>query len=164
MNWARDNLESLPVNRSVVVAEVQHQGRGQRGNQFLSQKGGLYISMPLKPRMSEGWEKIIIQSLSAHTQRWLFLEFGIEATIKAPNDLLVGNAKIMGVLVETVFWGNELQSLILGAGLNVAQKFKHAKLPFEAVSITELTGRDLDPREVLPSWLQEWDPWTEGWL
>jgi len=164
MNWARDNLSTLPVNRCVVVAEVQHQGRGQRGRQFVSGPGGLYISMPLKPKIKEGWDEALIRSLSVHTKTWLESEYGIMSHIKPPNDLLVGNAKIMGVLIETVYLGNELQSLILGAGLNVSQKFKEEEYPFEAVSIAEIVKIDLNPRQVLSSWLLNWNPWSEGLL
>src|SRR5467141_1836040 len=84
----------------VLFAETQTVGRGQRGNVWESAAGkGLWFSVLLRPQMTLT-NSLQLTSWAAATVRESLLQFGIEAITKAPNDILVRDKKVAGVLVE----------------------------------------------------------------
>lgn len=92
----------------MVVADEQDEGRGRRGRTWVSSPGGLYASLlvPSDPLLSLRAGIAVATALAA---------FGIEARLKWPNDVLVGERKIAGILIETV--GDRA---IVGIGVNRA--------------------------------------------
>jgi BirA family biotin operon repressor/biotin-[acetyl-CoA-carboxylase] ligase len=106
----------------VVFAEHQSAGRGQRGNRWASASHlGLWFSVLLRPNIpltaSARLTMWAAQAIAAAIQS----ETGLEAVIKPPNDVFVGNRKVAGVLVETKA-GRGLQfDAIVGIGVNLNQ-------------------------------------------
>ncbi len=102
-----------------LMATEQKQGRGQRERTWISPPGNLYLSWywpePGKiQNAAPGWNPMT--SLLAGELTAAALEsFGAEVRIKWPNDLLVNNKKVCGILVE-----NRGGRLIVGIGLNLA--------------------------------------------
>ena len=106
----------------VVVADHQTRGRGRRGRTWASVPGqGLYFSALLRP----GWP--------AAEAPWLGVLAGLAAwqavrdlgaaaaTVKWPNDVMVGGRKLGGVLVEPRIAAGRVDFAVLGIGINVAQ-------------------------------------------
>ena len=67
--------------------------------------------------------------------------FGINAYIKRPNDIYLNNKKLCGVLIETSYCGDKLESVIIGVGLNINNEKFPAKLCEIATSIYKETKR-----------------------
>ena len=108
------------VNHGVVVTStVQTKGRGRSDHTWRSEKGNLYFSYLLKDKLSH---QLIFQELMkvSVTICRVLKELGIKASIKYPNDILVNQKKIAGILIETKSDG-ELEYIITGVGLNVNQ-------------------------------------------
>ena len=76
------------------------------------------------------------------------LEKGVEARIKWPNDIWVGDKKICGILIENALDGQKVRYSIIGIGFNLNETGWPPELP-NPVSLKELTGRDYSPREEL---------------
>jgi BirA family biotin operon repressor/biotin-[acetyl-CoA-carboxylase] ligase len=72
--------------------------------------------------------------------------YGLGAQVKWPNDVLVGNHKLAGVLVEASWLGEELQAAILGIGINVALDSvpPAGELDFPATSVEAALGSPVD--------------------
>lgn len=162
MDWARENTHLLPANRSMVVAFEQTAGRGTRQKQFVSSRGGIYLTMVLRPVLTEGWEQRLITSLARYTCRWLEECYALPSQIKAPNDLLVDGKKIMGSMVETVFMGNVMELCLFGCGFNVSQDFRLGDYDFQATSLAEHRPMVQKPATLLWEWIGAWDPEQEG--
>jgi len=79
-------------------------------------------------------------------------KFGLESKIKWPNDLLIGNEKIAGVLIENQIKGDKIASSIVGIGLNVNQADFEG---FKATSLFLQTGSKLPTNEVLMTFVNE---------
>ena len=114
--------DGLAEHGSVILAENQTNGRGQRGSEWQSQKGkNILTSFIFKfPELDPQF----LFRINAFVSIALidFLEnHGIEAQIKWPNDILVNSKKICGILVENKLAGNALAYSIAGFGLNVNQ-------------------------------------------
>jgi BirA family biotin operon repressor/biotin-[acetyl-CoA-carboxylase] ligase len=106
---ARELALSGTGEGSVIIAEVQEHGRGRHGRTWLSPLGGLYASIVLRqdPLLSLRVGVAIARALR---------EIDISAMLKWPNDVLVQERKIAGILIEAIE-----QWAIVGVGVNIEQ-------------------------------------------
>ena len=139
--------ESVPEG-TVVVTNHQTAGRGQRGNRWESEPGtNLTCSVVLKPTfltVADQFDVSMVTSLALHD----YLGEVIDDTIavKWPNDILVNEFKIAGVLIDNQIVGQQFSNMVVGIGLNVNQKmFSSGK----ATSMFNVTGGVFNIEEVL---------------
>ena len=133
---------------SVIMADFQTKGKGQRGKEWQSEPGeNLLCSMIVQPtsiRASEQFYLTMAVSLAIYET---LIDLGIEEVqIKWPNDIYVKGKKICGILIESNLSGDRFDNVILGMGLNVNQKI--FSLPL-ATSLGVELGVILNRREVL---------------
>ena len=107
----------------VITSDFQSRGKGQFNNSWESFSGkNLLISVVIsfKKKVKRKFDLNIISSLAVLDT---LNELGFKNTsIKWPNDVLIGNKKIAGILIETKSKGNEIYKSIIGLGLNVNQE------------------------------------------
>lgn len=134
---------SLP-HGSVYRALSQTAGRGQRGNSWEAAPGlNLTFSMLLRPhsvRPAEAFAVSMLSSLSIADvlQRHL----GRQVLIKWPNDIYVGDRKLVGILIENAF-SSAIDHSIIGVGINVNQREFLSDAP-NPVSMFQLSNRVFD--------------------
>jgi BirA family biotin operon repressor/biotin-[acetyl-CoA-carboxylase] ligase len=130
---AKTLAEKRAAEWTVVVSEVQTQGRGRSGRSWKSPKGGLWFSLIIRRKISI--DRIpLLQFLFVNALRKGIEEvYGVQSEVKWPNDLVVGWKKLAGVLIETKISGPELVYAIVGIGLNV--NLTAEQLPRGATSI-----------------------------
>tara|TARA_B100000809_G_scaffold47690_1_gene42374 strand:- start:32989 stop:33741 length:753 start_codon:yes stop_codon:yes gene_type:complete len=106
----------------VVVAENQSSGRGQKGSLWESEDGkNLTFSILLKPNIPISKQFIISKSISLGIIAFLN-DLGLNLLkIKWPNDIYCNDKKIAGILIENSIKGNNINSSVVGIGLNVNQ-------------------------------------------
>ena len=128
---------------SIVIADAQTAGRGRLGRSFQSARGhGLYLSVLWRAEGAvQRW--MILPALAAvAASRAVERSAGLQVQIKWPNDLVLGDKKVGGILPESVLLGSEM-AVVLGIGINVTQR----KEDFEgevadiAASLEMLAGR-----------------------
>lgn len=121
-NYALAHLNEL-VHGSVVQAEIQSAGRGQFENKwFSSVPGNIYISIVIKPEIDnpDKYIKFITKYSAEVILKVLSSYISFEKIkIKLPNDVLVEDRKIAGVLTETKFLGNKCLGVVVGIGVNL---------------------------------------------
>ena len=142
--YAKRNC-SLIQDQTIIVAKTQTAGRGRLSRRWLSEPGGLYFSVVLKPTQIDFLPNLTqLMALSVcQTLRTL----QAEAWLKWPNDVLVNHKKICGILSEAVTSANGFDALVLGVGININQKdLSQAGQP--AVSLVKL-GIKTDAETVL---------------
>lgn len=115
--------ETKAVNGLVILADEQTEGRGQRGAKWQSLPGeNLLFSFYIEyNKLEVKQQQCITHATSLAIQKCLDF-FDIESKIKWPNDIVVGNKKIAGILIENQFQGNKIKSSNIGIGLNVLQQ------------------------------------------
>lgn len=134
---------------SVIMADYQTQGRGQRGNSWQSVSSeNLMFSLAFKPVYTLE-QHIRLSWFSALMWQQCLLRFGLKAHIKWPNDLYVGKQKIGGILIEQQLKGAQLEWSILGCGINVNE----APELGQATSIFKETNQRFKPLTVLAEYL-----------
>ncbi len=143
----------------VVFAETQTAGRGQRGNVWESAaRKGLWFSVLLRPQIPLT-DSIQLTSWAAGCVCQILFQFGIEAIIKPPNDILVGDRKIAGVLIEMRAQPRAPHIAIVGIGINVnhsPQDFS-AAIRDRATSFAIIRSCEIDRTAIAISLLRRLD-------
>ncbi|TFG78733.1 MAG: biotin--[acetyl-CoA-carboxylase] ligase, partial [Flavobacteriales bacterium] len=108
---------------TVVVANQQNSGRGQMGSKWTSEPGKNLIMSVLKifndlPAEQQFSLNVCVSLAVFDTLKSLEIP---KLSIKWPNDILSGNLKIGGILIENSLLGTQIRSAIIGLGLNVNQ-------------------------------------------
>ena len=103
---------------TVVIAEEQTAGRGRDGRTWHSPVGGVWLGMLLRPARAElGVISVRVGLAVEDAVDALLGRF--ETRLKWPNDVLLGERKLAGILCEGRWHGDTLQWLALGVGVNV---------------------------------------------
>jgi BirA family transcriptional regulator, biotin operon repressor / biotin---[acetyl-CoA-carboxylase] ligase len=146
--WAADGAPDL----SLVYAEEQTAGRGRSSRQWLTPSASaLAFSLVLRPRAGEETSLQMFTALGALAVCETLGGLGMEAQIKWPNDVLLNGRKVCGVLAEAVWLGEEIDSIVLGIGVNVKREAvpMAETLNFPATSLEAEAGRSFDRSGIL---------------
>ena len=98
----------------IVIANRMEKGRGRYGNSWISEPGGLYMSIGFKNKTVDFSKKLLI--ITPICILYVLTFYQINAKIKIPNDIYYENKKICGILIEM-----KENEVVLGIGLNVNQ-------------------------------------------
>lgn len=129
---------------TVILSYNQQNGRGQRGTPWNSEPyKNIAFSIYLKHIYAILSNQHFLSCAVALAVKDLLQENGITAKIKWPNDLLVEDKKISGILIENQLSGKDWISSIVGIGMNVNQSFT-SETDFAATSMTKLLNKELD--------------------
>lgn len=155
---AKKFAEEGAVEGTAVIAGAQSAGRGRLGREWISPRGGIWISVVLRPPSMRPVQKLtLIAGLAvAETLRKLY---GLKAVLKWPNDVLIGTKKICGILAEGAFEGEVPLYVIIGIGINANINLQSLpkSLRTEATSIRRLLRHDISLNELVAGLLKTLD-------
>lgn len=121
---------------AVILAEEQVKGKGRHGRPWTSPpKGGIYMSCILRPTMEPNEIPKITLLAAVAVAKAIRVASGLEAIIKWPNDILVNNNKVCGILTEMKAEQDTIDFVVIGIGINVNTAARH--LPKGATSLKE---------------------------
>ncbi len=141
---------------TVVLAEEQTAGRGRFGRYWVSPPGNLYLSVLLRPSVT--MLPCLIMLASIAVVRVIRRGTGLDAAVKWPNDVLIGNSKVCGILVESVLDGSDVKYAVVGIGVNVGFDASQIKgLSQRATGLAKEVGGSVDQAALLRHLLQEMD-------
>jgi BirA family biotin operon repressor/biotin-[acetyl-CoA-carboxylase] ligase len=120
---------------TVVVAGEQTGGRGRLQRSWLSPQGSIALSLVLYPGVAELPSLIMVASLAV--ARSIEAATGLKPRLKWPNDVLVGDRKVSGILVESQLRGGGVDYAVIGIGVNV--NFRASDFPEIAPAATSLS-------------------------
>ena len=136
---------------TVVVSNKQTDGVGRLGRKWESPEGGLYISVVLRPNVSPGELAILPLIAGLSVSKAISTTCLIETTVKWPNDLLIEEKKVSGILSQSSLKGDEIEYAILGIGLNVNNSMEglHHDIRRKSTSLGAACGKPQDRSELL---------------
>ena len=114
---ARKIAESSDKEQILILARRQYNGRGRRGNRWISLHGGLWFSIILQSRDPPS-DAVKLMFIMATAVVETVRQLGIKATLKWPNDVLVGGKKICGIMSEGKVSQGIIERVTIGVGLN----------------------------------------------
>ncbi|HXX56552.1 MAG TPA: biotin--[acetyl-CoA-carboxylase] ligase [Thermodesulfovibrionales bacterium] len=104
---------------TVVIAESQTKGKGRLGRTWASLSGtNIYMSLILRPGITSGNATFLTMAASIACARALREGTALPITIKWPNDLMIGNKKVGGILTEIKSAGERIIFAVIGIGIN----------------------------------------------
>lgn len=140
----------------VCIAAEQTAGRGQRQRKWLTgASNALTFSLVLKPDQEESL-LMLLQISGFAVVTALKKCCAVNATLKWPNDVLVGGKKVCGILAEGTFIGSTLDRFVVGIGLNT-NGAPAESLGETAVSLSSVLDREIDHTELLACLLNEFE-------
>jgi len=102
---------------TVVIAESQKSGRGRCSRRWLSPRGGVWFSVLLRPQLKLSEATILTLMAGVAVAKAVTELTGLDARLKWPNDVMVGERKLCGILTESASFGSHY-SIVIGVGLN----------------------------------------------
>ncbi len=141
--WAASGAPDL----SLVYAEEQTSGRGRGGRRWFTPPGAaLAFSLILRPVPDQQPPMAFFTALGALAVCEALRAHDLPAQIKWPNDVLLRRRKVCGILVEAIWSGSRLESVVLGIGLNVSASAvpPPESLNFPATSVEAESSHPVD--------------------
>jgi len=155
MDIARDLARKNCPNLTAVIAGRQTQGRGRLKRRWLSDDGGLYFTMVLRPSLPVQLSFRVNFLASLTLARVIREVLQIEAKVKWPNDILVDEHKISGMLSELEAEADRVSFINIGMGINVNNDPSGAEP--KASSLQKIAGRPISRKDLLTRFLDEFN-------
>ncbi|MEW6619954.1 MAG: biotin--[acetyl-CoA-carboxylase] ligase [bacterium] len=138
---------------TLVIAEIQTEGKGQPSKTWISPKGGLWFSLVLTPTLmninqASGLTILVALSIARAIKEMTNLNI----LIKWPNDLYLNNKKVGGILTESSTVEVAVRYIIIGVGINV--NVDSQTLPSKATSLKDALGKEIPIIEILAKILE----------
>lgn len=136
--YAMDLLPQAPKEGTVIWADHQYAGKGQKGNQWTAEPGlNLTFSLIIYPHLPAeriyGLSQVAAIALQQTVQEHLPQ---VSVQLKWPNDLLINGQKAAGILIENQLEGSKVKASVIGIGLNVQQRSFPPELARRATSLS----------------------------
>jgi len=148
---------------TVIIAERQSAGKGRLGRKWFSPEGGIWLSIILYPRLSPSYISritlmtavVVVKAIEKCTQ--------IKTQIKWPNDILINNKKVCGILTEMSAELDIINWVVVGIGVNV--NIKRQEFPKgireRTTSLKEVLGKEISRVKLVQIFLQEFEKYYE---
>ncbi|MFA5927951.1 MAG: biotin--[acetyl-CoA-carboxylase] ligase [Candidatus Margulisiibacteriota bacterium] len=154
-----DEMKSLARNGAkdgeVVVAEKQTSGRGRQGRSWFADEESLTFSILYRP------QERAIDVAEWTTKAGQAVAKGITQVVKVPvrlewpNDLIVDNEKIGGILIESASQGQSIDYIVVGVGINVNNSNFPDPIKQSASSLKQKAGKEIDKKVLLFAVIKE---------
>ena len=155
MRVARELAHGGCDHLTVVTADRQSKGRGRLTRTWHSQSGGLYFTVVVRPMLPPLLSPRVNFAACLALVKTLRDGFDVEAAVKWPNDVLVAESKIAGILSEMEAEADRIAYINVGIGLNVNND--PTPLESRAVSLKQICRRPISRKEILIDFLDRFE-------
>ncbi len=139
----------------VIVADNQLLGRGRKGTSWISEPGNLLLSILLKPDVKH---LEVLQPMTAIcVQKAVRAITDIDMNLKWPNDLIVRQTKVGGILLESSVKNDCLEYVVIGIGVNLMLSKKPHNPNYIVSDLSEFGAKTLDRSSLLREILSNLD-------
>lgn len=155
------------VEGTIVVAEEQTSGRGRMARQWHSPKGtGIWTSFIIRPNIPIQKAPQLTLLTAVAAVRAIDSLLDVDIHIKWPNDLLINGKKVCGILTELQAEENQIQSIIIGVGINVNQSANDFsnELRTIATSLSIESNRTVDRAKLLQEFCYQFEKFYETYI
>jgi len=154
MDVARQEARQGAIEGTVVIAGEQTAGKGREKRVWFSPRGSLALSIILYPAMTYLPYLIMLASLAV--VRSIEAVTGLKAQVKWPNDVLINDKKVCGILIESDLRGNDVTYAVIGIGINVNFRLSHfPKILHIATSLADELGKEVSRLDLIRCLLVE---------
>lgn len=159
-NYAKKIAYNGCSDGAIVISEKQTNGRGRVGREWKSHNSdGLWFSIVLRPDLEPEYIKIITFAAAIAIVEGIYEALGIVCGIKWPNDIILDNCKLGGILTELSAEPEHINYVVVGMGININQD-KSAfddDIKDKAISLKMHTGKTVSRVRLLESILSKFE-------
>jgi len=160
-DYAKQHLKDLE-DGTVISAKIQSAGKGQFGRIWLSSEEDVKISLVIKQDI-ENKNVYDFSLIPAAALLKLLFKLNINAKVKWPNDIIVNDRKIAGILVETSFVSDKLIGIVIGVGLNISDDNK-LELRNQIISLRELIEFIPNKNDIIKDFIEHFNDLFDDYL
>ncbi len=160
-NYAQAKKAEAAQGPLVIVAREQTNGKGLGENEWLSEKNkNLTLSILLKPEDYDIENPFMLNKITSLSVKEFTSKYikGKDKYIKWPNDILLGDKKVAGILIENTLIGEKFTSSVIGVGININQQVFPEHLPNPTSFYLE-AQKTFDLDTLLPVFLAIFEKW-----
>lgn len=140
---------------SVFFADEQTAGRGRGDHRWQSNAGqGLYVSVLLRPRIGAATLPLVPLAAGLAAAEAVLKASKLQVDLRWPNDLLIGERKAGGILVESKTEGTGVAFVVIGIGINVHQREFDPGLSTPGTSLDVAAGAPISRQSLLLALLE----------
>ncbi len=154
--FAKELANKNVKDGTIIVSDVQTQGRGRKDRTWFSPKGGLWFSVILYPDLPPQKSMMLTMAASISVFEGIKKTTGIVPIIKWPNDLLINKKKICGILTEIDAELDKINFAVIGIGINVNNTL-YKDLEKYATTLTKEHGKNVLRVNLLKCILKNFD-------
>lgn len=148
-DYIKENAQKL-MDGTVVTTREQTKGKGRLGRIWKNKKDDdISFSFLLRPELSPMEVSAITPLCGLAVAKGLNRYFDFDAKIKWPNDIIVGNKKICGMLTEMSCEFDRLEYLVVGIGVNVMSKAFPEEIAHKATSCVLQSNKEINKNQLL---------------
>ena len=155
----KDNVHGL-----VVIAESQKKGRGRHGKEWISPYGGIWLSIVIfQPKIQANCISLLPLVTALVVRDTIDEGTGLNAKLKWPNDVVINEKKVSGILLDAATEQERILYVIIGIGLNANIDITKDKTisTFDSIDMTslknELSGRSVDRKKFTQLLLEKFE-------
>ena len=158
-----DEIKNPKYNQDIntlLLSFMQSRARGRKDNKWISQLGNLFLSINYKFDINSNI--FLINYLSGIVICDVvksFLEDSNKVILKWPNDILINNKKVAGILIETESEGNKFKSIYIGAGINL--KKSPDNVIYNTTSLKEEGVKKISKKEFINRITSKFNYWEK---
>lgn len=143
---SKKNIE----NGAIVITDNQTSGKGTHGRIWNTDKNkNITMTIILKPMCNINKLEGITIHIAELIKKVIYNLYGYELQIKEPNDLMLNNKKICGILTECISSSNIVKCVYIGIGFNVNQDIFVEEIECIATSLKKEFGKDFNREEII---------------
>lgn len=142
---------------AVFLTEQQTEGRSKRGGRFYSAERGLYLSLLLQPDCGPAGLPTFCAAMLRATADAVKAVTGVMPEVRFPNELFVNGKKLCGMLTEVHLEAESEALAYLIAGIGIYCNNQEFPAGIDAVSLRQLTGREIDRNQLAAELLNRLD-------
>ena len=149
---------------TLIITERQSAGKGRLGREWFSPVGGIWLSIILYPQLSPSYISRITLMTAVAVVKAIKICTQIESQIKWPNDILINEKKVCGILTEMSAELDIINWVVVGIGINV--NIDHQDFPEDiqknTISLKEILGKKVLRVKLVQTFLQEFEKYYES--
>lgn len=150
---AKRRLNDLS-NGTIIIADKQINGKGTKGKVWYTNNGNIAMTIILKPKCKiERLSNLTIKIAEVMIDAICNI-YKCQLEIKKPNDILLNNKKICGILTESKSLGDDVESILIGIGLNVNEIKFEKKLEEIATSLKKEFKKEFNREEIIVEFIE----------
>jgi len=148
---------------TLIIAERQSAGKGRLGREWFSPAGGIWFSIIIYPQLSPFYISRITLMTAVAAVKAIKICTQIKSQIKWPNDILINEKKVCGILTEMSAELDIINWIVVGIGINAnidIQDFPK-NIQENTISLKETIGKEISRVKLAQTFLQEFEKYYE---